>query len=113
MAHIVEVEVDKRNIRVAVYSARCSTGRCFILAYVYRDKPRLAIVPAQPSPLCMRLSDRNESKIVREALAKAYPISLGYAPTACLIPRSLLRDTIGGTLETLMSLGVIEEVENT
>jgi hypothetical protein len=112
LPRVARVKLDDKEVSVAVYPARCATGRCFVLAYMWDGAPRLLVVPAQPSPACVmpRLS-REEARVVEEALLSAYRVALPYRLPACRVPRRLLRPSIWETLEALAAWGIVEEVE--
>jgi len=111
LARIVNVELEKDvSVKAAVYAAVCPTGRCYIVAYIYSSKPRLAIVPAQPSPFCTRIADQREAKLIMEALRLAHGVTMAYGLPLCVISSRLLKETIKETINHLRSLGLIEKV---
>jgi hypothetical protein len=110
LGRVVEVEIDNVVVKVAVYRAKCRHGTCFIAAYMYRGVPRLIIVPSPPSPLCsMAKLSAAEAEIVERAIYVAYRLTMPYRFPFCVVPRTLLRDSISATLDHLKLLGLIED----
>ena len=111
-ARLVEVDVGDEKLPVLVVAARCGAGRCFILAYRWRGARRLLVVPAQPSPACIRARlGEEERRIVVEAVARGAGASMpGYLVPVCSVAPSLLGDDLGEVLERLKALGVVTEL---
>ncbi len=111
-ARLVEVEVGDERLPVLVVPARCGAGRCFLLAYRWRGARRLLVVPAQPSPACVRVRlGEEERRVVAEALAMGAGAQMpGYFVPVCGVAASLLSDDLGEVLERLKALGVVSEL---
>jgi len=110
-ARLVEVEAGEEKLPVLVIPARCVTGQCFLLAYRWRGARRLLVVPAQPSPACVRASlGEEERSVVANAVAAASAAVPGYLVPVCAVAASLLGDDLGEVLERLKALGVVTEL---
>ena len=95
------------RIRVAYRMARCVSGPCIIAAYSLGREARLAIIPAQPSPFCVR-GDRVDAIVARWLLERT-PASYTFVPSVCRVPRRLLRPSLAETLQHLTDIGLLEE----
>lgn len=111
LPRVVRLRLDEKEHSVAIYQAECVNGRCYLLAYMWRGEPRLAVVPAQASPLCVRARlSEDERRLVAEALAAA-GLHLGYMVPLCLLPKRLLRESIEETIEEAIFYGIVKHVE--
>lgn len=105
---IVEIKLDQDTVlKIAFRRAYCpgTRSQCIVVAYSVEGDPRLVIVPAQPTPFCVRGDkvDMYVLKRVVESLGER-----GYIASFCRIVRHLLRETLRETLRHLSSLGIIE-----
>jgi len=93
--------------KIAVYKALCGAETCLLLFYMHRDKPYTIILPARPSPLC-GLVDLEHAKIIAR-IVRDLGIASAFLP-ACKVSSKLMKRTIRETIETLIGLGLIDEV---
>ena len=111
LPRVVKLRLGEEEYSVAIYRAECVNGRCYLLAYMWRGEPRLVVVPAQASPLCMRAKlSEDERRLVADALAAA-GLPLGYMVPLCLLPRRLLRRSIEETIDEAIFYGIVRHVE--
>ncbi len=104
---VLEIELDKdTELRVAVREDRCPEGPCFLVAYTLEGQPRLVIVPAQPSPLCVKGDKLDHEVAVRVLVLLGVP-GVRFRLPVCRVPRRLLEESLEGTLEKLRSLGLL------
>ena len=104
---VLSYEEDDMPRRVAIYRARCGTDECILLFYMYRGAPYAIVVPARPSPLC-GLVDLENARIISRIVTDL-GITSTYLP-ACRVSSRLLRSSIKETINTLISLGLIDEI---
>jgi len=91
----------------AVYRAMCRESPCLVIAYMVGERPVVAVVPAQPSPLCISL-DKASMAVIKRIL-----VDLGFdIPylTACRVTGTLLRRGLRETLDILQQFGIIDRL---
>ncbi len=104
---VLSYEEEWMPNKVAVFRALCGPDHCVLLFYVYRGDPYAIIVPARPSPLCS-LVDIDNAKIVSRIVSDL-GIKSAYLP-ACRVSRRLMRKSIEETINTMIGLGLIDEI---
>ncbi len=102
---------DNHYPKVAVFSAQCVTGKCYLLIYTRGDRSTIVIVPSQPTPYCTRYFDDIDIEIVNRVLSSMFKTPPSYI-SMCVVSREIMKTSLNETINELIELGIIYSISD-
>ncbi len=98
---------DSEPSTALIVKAQCAAGPCLILFFVLGGEKVVAIVPAQPSPLCM-MAEQRLQRVIGTILS-----DVGFNTpyfSACRVSKSAIRESVRDTIQALIDYEVVRSV---
>jgi len=102
---------DNRYPKVAVFSAQCITGKCYLLIYTRKSRSVIVIVPPQPTPYCTRYFDKIDTEIVSLVLSSILNTPPSYI-SMCIVSKEVMKQSLSETINQLVELGIVHSINN-